>query len=322
MPVIDMPMEKLATYSGRNPRPADFDAYWSQALQEMGAVKPEVELRPAEFHAPHVDCFDMYFTGVGGARIHVKFLQPKHLATGTKRPAICMFHGYSGHAGDWTEKLAWAGAGYIVAAMDCRGQGGYSEDITPVRGTTHRGHIVRGLSDPDPRKLLFRSIYLDTAELAGILLAMPQVDATRVYAMGGSQGGGLTLACAALEPRIAKAAPQYPFLCDYQRVWEMDLAKDAYVELQAFFRQQDPRHLREQEIFSRLGYIDCQHLAPRIKARTLMAIGLMDTICPPSTQFAAYNKMTCEKRTAIYPDFAHEVLPGWYDLVFDFFTNQ
>ncbi|MGC8540523.1 MAG: acetylxylan esterase [Phycisphaerae bacterium] len=322
MPVIDMPMEKLATYSGRNPRPADFDAYWSQALGEMKAVKPDVVLRPAEFHAPHVDCFDMYFTGVGGARIHVKFLQPKHRAIDTKLPAICMFHGYSGHAGDWTEKLAWAGAGYIVAAMDCRGQGGYSEDITPVRGTTHRGHIVRGLSDPDPQKLLFRSIYLDTAELADILLAMPQVDATRVYAMGGSQGGGLTLACAALEPRIAKAAPQYPFLCDYQRVWEMDLAKDAYLELQIFFRQHDPRHLREQEIFSRLGYIDCQHLAPRIKARTLMAIGLMDTICPPSTQFAAYNKMTCEKRTAIYPDFAHEVLPGWYDLVFDFFTNQ
>ncbi len=322
MPVIDMPMEKLATYSGRNPRPTDFDAYWSQALGEMKAVKPDVELRPAEFHAPHVDCFDMYFTGVGGARIHVKFLQPKHRTIDTKLPAICMFHGYSGHAGDWTEKLAWAGAGYIVAAMDCRGQGGYSEDITPVRGTTHRGHIVRGLSDPDPQKLLFRSIYLDTAELAGILLAMPQVDATRVYAMGGSQGGGLTLACAALEPRIAKAAPQYPFLCDYQRVWEMDLAKDAYVELQTFFRQHDPRHLREQEIFCRLGYIDCQHLAPRIKARTLMAIGLMDTICPPSTQFAAYNKMTCEKRTAIYPDFAHEVLPGWYDLVFDFFTNQ
>ena len=322
MPVIDLPMEKLTAYAGRNPRPADFDAYWDQALAEMRAVTPALELRPAEFQTPHVDCFDMYFTGVGAARIHVKFLRPKHLPAARKLPAICMFHGYSGHAGDWTDKLAWAGAGYVVAAMDCRGQGGLSEDLTPVHGTTHRGHIVRGLQDPDPHKLLFRSIYLDTAQLAGIVLAMPEVDPNRVYAMGGSQGGGLTLACAALETRIAKAAPQYPFLCDYQRVWEMDLAKDAYVELQAFFRHHDPRHLREAAIFSRLGYIDCQHLAPRIKAKTLMAIGLMDTVCPPSTQFAAYNKLNCEKRTAIYPDFAHEILPGWSDLVFDFFTNQ
>ena len=49
-----------------------------------------------------------------------------------------------------------------------------------------------------------------------------------------------------------------------------------------------------------------------------MATGLMDTICPPSTQFAAYNKMTCKKDVVIYPDFAHEGLPGWSDRVYAF----
>ncbi len=89
--------------------------------------------------------------------------------------------------------------------------------------------------------------------------------------MGGSQGGGLTLACAALEPRIARAAPVYPFLCDYQRVWEMDLARDAYEELEYFFKRFDPTHERERETFTRLGYVDVQHLADRIGARALMA---------------------------------------------------
>ncbi len=42
-------------------------------------------------------------------------------------------------------------------------------------------------------------------------------------------GGALTIACAALEPRIKRAAPVFPFLCDYQRVWEMDQAKDAVI---------------------------------------------------------------------------------------------
>ena len=65
---------------------------------------------------------------------------------------------------------------------------------------------------------------------------MPEVDAARVGAMGGSQGGGLTLACAALTPTLKRAAATYPFLCDYQRVWEMDLAKDAYDELRTYFR--------------------------------------------------------------------------------------
>ena len=152
------------------------------------------------------------------------------------------------------------------------------------------------------------------AELGG-------VDAQRLGAMGMSQGGGLTLACAALEPRVRRAVPVCPFLCDFQRVWEMDLAVNAYQELKAFFRNFDPTHAREKEIFTRLGYIDCQHLAPRIRAQVLMAVGLVDEICPPSTQFAAYNKIMSPKDMALYPDFAHESYPGFQDRAFQFLSE-
>jgi cephalosporin-C deacetylase len=319
--LVDMPLAQLETYAGRNPRPADFDAYWSAALAEMKAVQADVELRPAAFQARNVECADLYFTGVGGARIHAKLARPRGTRPGANLPAVCLFHGYTGSSGDWFDKLAWAGAGFVVAALDCRGQAGSSEDLTPVRGNTQHGHIIRGLEDPDPTRLLFRSIYLDTAQLAGLVLNLPEVDPTRVSATGGSQGGGLTLACAALEPRVSRAAAAYPFLCDYQRVWEMDLAKDAYAELKTFFRHRDPRHEREGEFFTKLGYIDCQHLAPRIRGDILLATGLMDTVCPPSSQFAAYNKMTCAKRRVLYPDFGHEGLPGWSDEVFAFLAR-
>jgi cephalosporin-C deacetylase len=113
-----------------------------------------------------------------------------------------------------------------------------------------------------------------------------------------------------------------PFLSDYRRVWEMDQAKDAYAELKEFFRQHDPQHKREEEIFTRLGYIDVQHLAPRIKAEVMMGVGLMDTICPPSTQFAVYNKIKAKKGMEIYPDFAHENLPGFWDKAFQFMLGM
>jgi cephalosporin-C deacetylase len=228
-----------------------------------------------------------------------------------------MFHGYSGAAGDWTSKLAYVAQGFTVAALDCRGQGGRSEDVGGTTGNTLNGHIIRGLDDA-PDKLLFRNIFLDCAQLAGIVMDMPSVDPRRVGATGGSQGGGLTLACAALEPRIARAAPVFPFLCDYQRVWEMDLAKGAYEELRQYFRLFDPLHEREAEVFTRLGYIDCQHLAPRIKARIQFYVGLMDTICPPSSQFAAYNKIRSKKELVVYPDYGHEGLLGHSDRIFDF----
>lgn len=317
MPLIDKPVAELFKYQGLNPRPADFDQYWDEALRELDATDPRPELVPTQTIQPrHSEAFDLWFTGVGGARIYAKYVRPKR--RDGPCPAVLQFHGYSGHGGNFVDRLVWSGEGFCVAALDARGQGGRSEDSDSRKGMTLKGHIVRGLNDPDPRKLAYRQIFLDTAQLARVVMSFDEVDATRVGAMGGSQGGALTLACAALEPRIKLAAPLYPFLCDYRRVWEMDLAKGAYEELSYFFRMFDPRHEREEEIFTKLGYIDCQHLAPRIKAEVLMYTGLVDPICPPSTQFAAYNKITSKKNVIFYPDFAHEALPGEPDSTFNF----
>ena len=319
MPLVDMPLEELKVYKGINPRPKDFDEYWDSALAEMRAVDPEIEIIDDDFQVPFARCSHLYFTGVGGARVHAKLLQPINSAE-KPHPAVVQFHGYGGDCGDWVEKLGYVALGFTVAALDCRGQGGLSEDSGGVKGMTRNGHIIRGLSD-SPEKLLFRQIFLDTAQLAGIIMDMDDVDENRVAAMGGSQGGALTIACTALEPRIAKAAPVFPFLSDYKRVWEMDLAENAYAELKEYFRKFDPLHEREDEIFTKLGYIDIQHLAPRIKAEVMMATGLMDTICPPSTQFAAFNKITSKKSLLIYPDYTHENLKGNTDRVMDFLKD-
>jgi cephalosporin-C deacetylase len=314
MPLFEMPLEQLRSYDGRNPRPADFDAYWDRALSELDATNPQPELIPHPSPARFAECFDLWFTGVGNARIHAQYVRPR---LGGPHPAVLKFHGYSGSAGDWFDRFPWAAQGIATAALDVRGQGGLSEDVGGVGGTTLRGHIIRGLGG-DPDKLLFRQIFLDTVQLARVVMSFSEVDSKRVGAMGASQGGGLTLACAALEPRIVRAAPVFPFLCDYQRVWEMDLAVEAYEELTYYFKRFDPTHVRDSETFTTLGYIDVQHLAPRITANVLMTTALMDTVCPPSTQFAAYNKIKSPKDIVLYPDFGHEELPGNDDRVFEF----
>ena len=322
MPLVDMQLSQLHEYSGRNPKPEDFDKFWDASLAEMHALDPHVELVPHEIDAPFAECFHLRFTGVGGARVYAKYLRPKNAAD--PHPAVVMFHGYSGNSGDWSDKLNYVARGSSVAFMDCRGQGGLSEDVGGTTGNTLRGHIIRGLDNAlngQPEKFYYRNVYLDCAQLANIVMNMPEVDANRVGATGSSQGGGLTLACAALEPRIKLAAPVFPFLCDYQRVWEMDLAANAYDELKTYLRQFDPLHEREADIWTTLGYIDNQHLANRIRAEVLMPVGLMDTVCPPSTQFAAYNKITSKKSTLIYPDFGHEGLPGSNDAIYNFLAK-
>jgi len=313
---FDMPFDELLTYQGSTPRPADFDEYWARALADLADQPADVEITPAEFQTPFARCSHLRFTGTGGARVHAKLLQPV-TPTG---PAVLEFHGYSGNSGDWVTKLPYVALGYTVATLDMRGQAGLSIDETPVANWSMASYLLRGIDD-NPDNLLYRHLYLDTARLAQIVMALDGVDQSRVGATGFSQGGGLTLACAALEPRVKLAAPVYPFLSDFRRAWELDLETRPYDEITEYFRKRDPLHQREGEIFTRLGYVDVQHLAPRIQARTELTVSLNDHVCPPSTQFAAYNKLTCEKSYRLYPDFAHENLPGTQDAIYSLLST-
>lgn len=320
MPCLDKPLRELETYNGTNPKPADFDEYWLRALKELDSIDPKPELTPTDqIRSVSSEAFDLTFTGVGGARIYAKYVRPKN--TTGKHPAILEFHGYAGNSGEWADKLRYSGDGVAVAAMDCRGQGGRSEDVGGTKGNTLHGHIIRGLSE-GPEKLLYRSIYLDTVQLARVVASFDEVDTSRLATNGASQGGALSIACAALEPRIARCVSVYPFLSDFQRVWEMDLAKDAYAELKSYFRQFDPLSKNRAALFKTLGYIDVHHLAPRIKAEAVVALTLQDPICPPSTQFAVFNNIRSKKTPIVYEDFSHEGLPGLADATFGFLTFQ
>ena len=317
MPISELPLEELRRYEGRNVRPEDFDDYWDVALAELADTPVNMVQEPADFQSDSADAFELSFAGVRDARVYAKVVVPKMAA---RAPAVLMFHGYGGNSGDWLPLLAWAAEGFVVAALDVRGQGGRSTEPGGYSGTTFHGHIVRGVSD-GPGSLLYRQIYLDCVRLARVIASMSEVDPARVCTIGGSQGGGLALACAALEPSIAGVAALYPFLCDWLRVWELGLAESAYEGLRQHFRSFDPTHERKDDFFRTMGYIDVQHLAPRIRGAVLVGTGLADEICPPSTQFAAYNKIQSPKQHVIYPDYGHEDIPGWNDRVFRFLRH-
>lgn len=307
-------VEDLLKYSGISPKPDDFDAYWERALKELDAQPLDYELVEADFQTPLADCYHLYFTGVGGARVHAKFAKPKQLPS-EKGPGLALFHGYHSGSGDWSDKASYAAHGITVIAMDCRGQGGLSEDNLITKGTTLKGHIIRGIDEEDPDKLYYRNVFLDLVQSVRILMSMDQVNEEKIAVHGCSQGGALTVACAALEPRVSLAIPVYPFLTDYKKAWEMEITSSAYEEIAYYFRFMDPLHQRQDEVFNKLGYIDIQNLADRIRARVVFVTGLADTVCPPYTQFAAYNKIKSEKELVVYHEYGHEYLPYLGDRV-------
>ncbi|AHC13955.1 acetylxylan esterase [Salinispira pacifica] len=315
---FDMPLEELQSYRGSGPVPADFHKFWDASIKESRNHDARAEIASAGFSSSAADCFHLYLRGVSGGRHHAKLLRPKNGGDGS---ALLFFHGYSMESSDWVDYLPFVMEGKTVAALDCPGQGGESEDVLRGKGSTLQGHIVRGVEDAmagDPRALYYVNLFLNSGVFADAVGALEGVDQGRISASGWSQGGALTLAAAAVRPEIQRAAAVYPFLCDYRRVWEIDLARDAYEGIHDYFRHRDPLHSREEEFFTALGYIDLQNFASRIKADTLMFTGLTDTICPPSGQFAVFNRIESPKEHCIYPDFAHENLPGARDRIFSF----
>lgn len=336
MSQIDMPREQLNEYLGSSPRPDDFDAYWQRALDDLDRhernVGYSVHRSPAQTPFASAECYDLFFTSVGYARIHARLAIPR--SRSDRVPALLKFHGYTMNAGSWSRLLPYVAEGFAVAAMDVRGQGGESSDpgIPPTgrpsedhrhgtAGPTVRGHILRG-AENSPDSLFYRAVYLDTVALARVVSSLDEIQDGNLATFGASQGGALALACAALEPRIAHTVSIYPFLSDFKRSLEMENGGSAYEEIRHYFKRRDPRHESADSLFHTLGYIDIQYLAERIGGTVRMMTGLQDEACLPSTQFAAYNRLRCSKDIIVYPDFGHEDLPDADDLTLAYFHDR
>src|SRR5205823_8235921 len=108
-----------------------------------------------------------------------------------------------------------AAQGVCVLSMDCRGQNGQSQDATIVSEGYAPGWMTKGVRDP--KQYYFRYVYADAVRALELLAHREEVDSTRLAITGGSQGGALTLAVAALSDRPILALPDIPFLCDYRR---------------------------------------------------------------------------------------------------------
>ena len=213
-----------------------------------------------------------------------------------------------GRGWDWADMLAYTVAGYGVVSMDVRGQSGYSQDgLRSPLGNTVKGHIIRGAVE-DREHLFYKNVYLDIYQLVEIMVSLPQVDEKRLSSYGASQGGALALVAAALNPRIKKTVTIYPFLSDFRRVLEIGNTSEAYDELFRYCKFHDPFYETEEETMEILAYIDVKNLAHRIKGEVEMITGLDDDVCYPISQFAIYNRLTCDKAYRIMPEYAHEVM--------------
>lgn len=318
--MIDTMQQSNELYFGTTPHPRDFDAFWAARMAEAEAVPLDYAFTPSEIPSyPTCEYLHLWFRGMHGARLYARYVRPTFKQP---LPLVLQFHGYPGASRGWMEQSSFAGMGFALLAMECPGQGGHGQDIGGYEGTTVTGHLVAGL-DGDPKDMYYVRMYQNIRILCRIVRQMPEIDQHRIYINGASQGGGLGLACAALNPDLPKkAAILYPFLSDFQKVWEIGADEIAYEGLRYYSRWFDADGSRAEEWFTRLGYIDVHNLAPWVKCPVLFGTGLADTVCPPITQDASYNGLQCPKKRVFFPGYGHEEIQAFDDMLLSFFTEE
>lgn len=303
MPFFDMPLEQLQQYRPTTHEPPDFDAFWAGTLAEARQHPLDARFEPVDSGLALVDACDVTFSGYGGQRIKGWFLRPR----GVSEPLPCVveYIGYGGGRGYPHDWLLWPSAGFSVLVMDTRGQGsawrkGDTPDLPDGANPHVPGFMTQGILNP--QHYYYRRVFTDAARAIEAARSRPDVDPSRIALTGASQGGGITIAAAALDGEVALALPDVPFLCHFERAIGLTAAYP-YQEIAAYLHTHRDSEARA---FSTLAYFDGVHFSRRIKAEVLFSTALMDDVCPPSTVFAAYNAVPGEKAIAVYPYNGHE----------------
>ncbi len=299
----DMPLEALKEYKPKLTKEPDFEEFWDNSLKKLAKVPLKFELSPYDYPVKGVKVYRVSYLGFENANIEGWLAIPEGEGL---RPGIVLYHGYNWASEGMTyEVVNWALNGYVAMNMLVRGQQGNSVDNIVSSTGFASGWMSKGILNPE--EYYYRAVYLDAVRALEVFASMPEVDKTRIGVMGGSQGGGLSLAAAAFSDIPKVAVADYPYLSNFERA--VDIAPQGpYQEIVQYLRR-NARPEIETQVKKTLSYFDIMNLASRIKCRTWVSVGLVDEITPPSTIFATYNHLTCPKEIAVYKYFGHENIP-------------
>ena len=289
-----MPRRDPSAFISTTKRPPDFDVFWSETLDMLAAVPPEVTFTHDDLRSDElVDVFDVRYSSFGGLRIAGWYACP--VGRTTNLPGLLTVPGY---VSEPKVPKDLARQGYAAFSAAPRGKLRSNADFNPG----YPGLLTHNITDRD--SYAYRGFYMDALRAFDILAGMPEVDRRRVGVAGSSQGGALTLLISAFRGNaVAAASAGAPYLCSY-----LDAASFThsypYEEMNEYLRIHPERESQIREV---LDYYDIHNFAPAISAPIIVNIGLQDDVCPPETGFAVFGEIgSADKKLYPYDKCGHD----------------
>ena len=162
------------------------------------------------------------------------------------------------------------------------------KDFTDIR-SAFSDYLEMGLDSPD--HYYMRHVYLGLVRCIDFLTSLPEWDGKNVAVMGGSQGGALSIITAALDKRVTLCVANHPALSD------MAAGSAGLTSGYPHFKDEwyTEANLRT------MAYYDVVNFARYVTCPSFLTWGFNDNTCPPTTSYAVWNTLSCEKESLITP---------------------
>lgn len=303
MNLFDLPLDQLRNYQPKQTKKSDFDAFWDQRIIENGKYPLHIHPKERAYGVAGVKVYDVYFDGFRNSRIHGVYVTP--VINTPDAPAAVIFHGYNWNTLQPHYAFKYSIQGIPVLLVEVRGQNVASQDRQLYTNGGSAGWMTLGIDDHD--QYYYSQVYMDCYRCVDVVRELS--GKSDVFVEGGSQGGALAIATAALQDHLLLALSDIPFLTHFERSVQLS-TEGPYNEIYHYFKVHDPLHQTTDTVFGTLSYIDCMNLASRVTCPTLVGVGLEDTVCPPSSGFAMFHYLSGEKQICTYPEYGHGLPPA------------
>ncbi|MDH7569075.1 MAG: acetylxylan esterase [Armatimonadota bacterium] len=284
------------------PAPNDFDAFWSRQKARLAAVPFEPKLTPVSSPQEGVECFDVQIPCVPPRPVSGYFARPVGAAP-KSLPAILTVHG----AGVRSSSLGGAvsqARSYRALAMDINAHGIPNGQPESFYAALNAGELkdYRSLGRESAEECYFLGMFLRLVRALEFLTRQPEWDGKVLMVLGSSQGGGQAIAAAGLDPRVTFISAGVPALCDHTGSVVGRIS--GWPKLVPVVDGKP-----DEKILQVSRYFDCVNFARRARAEAIFSVGLIDSTCPPTSVYAAYNAYAGKKRIIVEPLMGHAVSP-------------